>query len=401
MRNVVSALAMACVAGLFASGAGAQERVKVGVLNDQSGVYSDASGRGSVVAAQIAAEEFRAKHPAIRVEVVAADHQNRPDVGSSIARRWIDQEGVDAIVDIQNSAVALAVQHLAGQAKRISIVTGAVTPELSGKGCTPTSVHWAMDAYSLAAGPVQALADKKKWFFIAVDLAGGHLFEGEAAKAVAAAGGQVVGRVRHPLGSPDMSSYLLQARASGADAVGLANAGTDAVNTIKGAGEFGLMARGVSMAPLLFFDTDIKAVGLQLTQGMVIGTGFYWDLNDDTRAFAKAFHERFKRMPTQYQASVYAATGHYLKAVAAAGTTESAAVMAKMRELPVEYMADTKGHVRPDGRVLYDVHVMQVKAPGEATGGEWDLMRRLRTIPAASAFRRLDESECPLANTAR
>lgn len=400
MRNIVLALAMACATGLFAGGAGAQERVKIGVLNDQSGAYADASGRGSVVAAQIAVEEFRARHPGIQIELVSADHQNRPDVGSSIARRWMDQEGVDAIIDIQNSAVALAVQHLAGQAKKISIVTGAVTPELSGKGCTPTSVHWAMDAYSLAAGPVQALADKKRWFFITVDLAGGHLFEGEGAKAVATAGGQVVGRARHPLGSPDMSSFLLQAQASGANAIGLANAGTDAINTIKGASEFGLISRGVSMAPLLFFDTDIKALGLQLTQGMVIGTGFYWDLNDATRAFAKTFYDRFRRMPTQYQASVYAATGHYLRSVAAAGTTESAAVMAKMRELPVEYMADNKGRIRPDGRVLYDAHVMQVKKPDESTG-EWDLMKRLRTIPAESAFRRLNESECPLVNTAR
>lgn len=399
MRRFVFGLIAAAAIGLGTSQARAQERVKIGVLNDQSGAYADTSGTGSVVAAQIALDEFRASHPDIPVELVSADHQNKPDVGTAIARRWLDTENVDAIVDIQNSAVALAVQHLANQSKKVSIVTGAVTPELSGKSCSPTGVHWAMDAYSLAAGPVQALSDKKKWFFITVDLAGGLLFEGEGAKAVAAAGGQVVGRVRHPLGSPDMSSYLLQAQTSGADVIALANAGSDAINSIKGATEFGLRAAGISVAPLLMFDTDIKAVGLPLAEGMVIGTGFYWDLNERTRAFAKAFSERFRRMPTQYQASVYSAVGHYLKAVADARTKDSAAVVAKMRELPVDYMAEHEGHIRPDGRVTYDVYVMQVKAPADSRG-EWDLMRRLRTIPADAAFRPLKDSECPLVNKA-
>ena len=396
MRRTFTALLMAAVSlGALATVASAQERVKIGIINDQSGVYADSSGLGSVVSAQMAIDEFRAKHPKMKVELVSADHQNKPDIGTSIARRWIDTEGVDALVDIQNSAVALAVQHIARQSKKIAIFTGAVTPDLSGKGCSPTGVHWAMDAYSLAAGPVQALSDKKKWFFITVDLAGGHLFESEGMKAVKAAGGQSVGSARHPLGSQDMSSFLLQAQASGAQVIALANAGADAVNTIKGAAEFGLMKGGIAVSPLLFFDTDIKAVGLPLTQDMVIGTGFYWDLNDRTRAFAKAFSEKFKKMPTQYQASVYAATTHYLNAVAAAGTTESGAVMAKMRETPIDYMGETKGTIRPDGRVTYDVFVMQVKKPAESTG-EWDLMRAIRTIPADKAFRPLSESECPL-----
>ncbi len=400
MKKIVSGLlASALLSMLAAVPAAAQSRVKIGVLNDQSGPYSDTSGLGSVVAAQMAVEEFRATHPNMQVELVSADHQNKPDIGTGIARQWYDKDGVDAIVDIQNSAVALAVQHLAGQAGKISIVTGAVTPELSGKGCSPTGVFWAMDAYSLAAGPVQALADRKKWFFITVDLAGGLLFEREGEKALNAAGGTVIGRVRHPLGSPDMSAYLLQAQSAGAEVIALANAGADLINSIKGANEFGLLARGTAMAPLLMFDTDVKAVGLPLAQGMVIGTGFYWDLNDETRAFARRFAERFKRMPTQYQASVYAATRHYLKAVEAARTTESAPVIAKFRELPIDYMAEHPGHTRPDGRVTYDVYVMQVKTPAESKG-EWDLMRRLRTIPAESAFRPLSESECPLVNKA-
>lgn len=378
--------------------AAAQERIKIGVLNDQSGVYSDTSGLGSVTAAQLAVEEFRAAHPRIEVELVSADHQNKPDVATAIARRWYDTENVDAIADLQNSAVALAVQHLANQKRKISIVTGAVTPELSGKGCSPTGVHWSMDAYSLTIGPVRALADKKKWFFLTVDLAGGHLFEAEGMAAVRSSGGEVVGRARHPLGTADMSSYLLNAQTLGAQVIALANAGADAINSIKGANEFGLTASGIALAPLLMFETDIKSVGLQVAQGMVIGTGFYWDMNENTRAFAKTFHERFKRMPTQYQASVYASVRHYLKAVAAAGKTESGAVIAKMREMPVDYFSDRTGTVRSDGRVLYDVHVMQVKKPAESKH-EWDLLRLVRTIPADEAFRPLSQSECPLVAT--
>jgi branched-chain amino acid transport system substrate-binding protein len=318
-RNGLLALAGMCL--LFASNAVyAQTSVKIGVLNDQSGVYADTSGLGSVNAAQIAVDEFRAKRPDIKVEIVSADHQNKPDTATAIARRWYDAENVDAIVDLQNSAVALAVQLLARQSKKISIVTGAVTPVLSGKECSATGVVWSMDAYSLVTGPVRALADKKKWFFMTVDLAGGHLFEAEGVAAVNANGGTVVGHARHPLNSPDMSSFLLQAQSAGPDVITLANAGNDAINSIKGAKEFGLFDRGISVAPLLFFETDIKSVGLDLTQGMVMGTGFYWDLNDRTRAFAKQFGERFKqRMPTQYQASVYAATKHYLAAVVCRG----------------------------------------------------------------------------------
>lgn len=373
----------------------AQQRVKVGIINDGSGVYADSSGPGSVVAGRMAVEEFQAAHPHVVVEFVSADHQNKPDIATSIVRRWFDVEQVDMVADIQNSAISLAVQNLANQSKRISIVTGGVTPELYNKSCSPTGVHFAMDAYALATGPVQALQDRKKWFFMTVDLAGGHLFESEATAAVRKVGGEVVGRARHPLGSADMSSYIVNAQNLGAQTIGLANAGTDAINSIKAAHEFGLLQAGIKVAPLLFFDSDIKAVGLQLTQGMVIGTNFYWDLNDETRAFAKRFFERFKRMPTQYQASVYASVRHYLKAVAAAKTTESLAVMAKMRELPIEYFSPNTGRLRPDGRVLYDTYVMQVKTPAGSTG-EWDILTPVRTIPMAEAFKPISESECPL-----
>ncbi len=390
-------LTLAAVAALaFApAAAGAQDHVKIGVLNDQSGTYSDASGLGSVVAAQLAAEEFRAAHPSIAVEIVAADHANKADLASAIARRWFATEHVDAVADIQNSAIALAVQNIARDEHRISLATGAVTPELTGKSCSPTGVMWSMDAYALVTGPVRALADRKRWFFMTVDLAGGHLFESEGRAAVIAAGGQVVGSARHPLGSPDMSSYLLQAQAAGADVVALANAGSDTVNSIKGANEFGLVDRGTSIAPLLIFEPDIRAVGLPLAKGMVIATGFYWDLNDRTRAFAKRFDERFHRMPTQYQASVYAAVRHYLEAVAGTGSTDAATVIAAMRATPAFYFGEHPATIRPDGRTVYDVHVMQVKTPAESKGG-WDLLKLVQTIPADLAFRPLGQSECPL-----
>ena len=349
-----SALAVleAAALALVPAAGWAQEHVKIGVLNDQSGTYSDASGLGSVVAAQLAAEEFHAAHPAIAVEIIAADHANKADVASSIARRWFATEHVDAVADIQNSAIALAVQNIANQEHKIFLATGAVTPELTGKSCSPTGLMWSMDAYALVTGPVRALADKKRWFFMTVDLAGGHLFENEGRAAVAAGGGQVVGSARHPLGSSDMSSYLLQAQAAGADVIALANAGSDTVNSIKGANEFGLMDRGISVAPLLMFEPDIRAVGLPLAKGMVIATGFCWNLNDQTRAFAKRFDERFHRMPTQYQASVYAVLRHYLEAVASVGTTESGKVMAMMRSTPAFYFGDHPARIRPDGRTV-------------------------------------------------
>ena len=387
--------AMAALGLAFLQPAAAQERVRIGVLNDQSGPYADASGPGSVIAAQLAAEEFHAAHPSIPVEILSADHANKADVASAIARRWLEVEHVDAVADIQNSAIALAVQNIANQDGKVSLATGAVSPELSGKSCSPTGVHWSMDAYSLATGPVRALADKKRWFFMTVDLAGGHLFESEGRAAVAAAGGEVVGSVRHPLGTTDMSSYLLQAQAAGANVIALANAGADTINSIKGANEFGLVGRGISIAPLLMFEPDIKAVGLPLAQGMVISTSFYWDLNDESRAFAKRFAERFHRMPTQYQASTYAIVRHYLASVAAVKSVDGPKVIAAMRATPAYYFSDHLAQIRPDGRTIYDVYVMQVKKPEESKG-EWDLLRLVQTVPGALAFRPAEQSQCPL-----
>ncbi len=385
--------------GLSVAAAAQPLHVKIGVMNDMSGVYSGTSGPGSVVTARLAIEEFQASHPGIAVELVTADHANKADLASGIARRWYEAENVDAIADIQNSAIAVAVQAIANADRKISLATGAVTPELTGKACSPTGLLWSLDAYSLVTGPVQALTDKKKWFFITVDLAGGLLFESEGRSAVLAAGDQVVGSAHHPLGSADMSAYVLQAQAAGADAVALANAGSDTINSIKAASEFGLLDRGVAVVPLLMFEPDVKAVGLATAKGMLISTGFYWDLNDASRAFTKRFQERFSSVPTQYQASVYAAVRHYLEAVAATGTTDGAKVMAAMRATPAFYFGDKPATIRPDGRTIYDVHVMQVKSPQESKG-PWDLLRLVRTIPGEQAFRPLDQSTCPLLNGA-
>ena len=393
MKAAITGLLLAASLGM--SGVQAQERVKIGILGDQSGVYADAGGPGSVVAAQIAIDEFRASHPGIPVSLVSADHQNKPDVALSIAGRWLDAENVDMIADLQNSSVSLAVQKFAGDRNRITITTSSVTPELYNAGCTATGIHWAMDAYALVAGPVRTLSARKRWFFITVDLAGGHLFEKAGMDAVRAHGDEVVGSARHPLGTADMSSFLLAAQARGAQVIALADAGTDAINAIKGASEFGLMAAGVAVTPLLFHVSDVKATGLQTTQGMVFGTNYYWDENDHTRRFAQAFFARFNGMPTDYQANVYTAVRHYLVAVAAAGTTDGAAVMKAMRDRPIELFSDRTGTLRADGRVVYDTDVVQVKAPNEAKG-PWDLVKVIRTIPAEQAFPPLSESRCPL-----
>ncbi|MGI4952050.1 MAG: ABC transporter substrate-binding protein [Janthinobacterium lividum] len=388
-------LAASLLPCLLPSPGHAQERVKIGVLSDQSGVYSDAAGPGSMVAAQIAVEEFQAAHPATKVTLVSADHQNKPDLAIAIAGRWLDTESVDMITDLQNSGVSLAVQKFAGDRNRITITTGSVTPELYNAGCTATGIHWAMDAYALTVGPVQQLRDRKKWFFITVDLAGGHLFEQAGMTAVRAMGGEVVGNVHHPLGTADMSSYLLAAQARGVQALALADAGTDAINAIKGASEFGLLAAGVAVTPLLFHVPDVKATGLQTTQGMIFGSNYYWDENERTRRFAQSFMARFQKMPTDYQANTYAAVRHYLAAVAAVGSTESGAVMTAMRDRPVDLFSDRPGTIRPDGRVTYDTTVVQVKTPAESKG-PWDLVKVLRTIPADQAFPPLSESRCPL-----
>ena len=371
--------------------------VRVGVLTDLSGPYADFAGPGSVVAARLAAED----HGPVRgraVEVVGGDHQNKPDVGGALARRWIDTDRMDMIIDMPNSAVALAVQQIGRERNRIIINTSAASTELTGRQCSPVGFHWVSDSYALSHGTTRAVMQQggTSWYYLTVDYEGGYALERASEAVVNAQGGRVLGRARHPLNTPDFSSFVLQAQASRAQVVALANAGTDTVNAIKQAGEFGLTRQGQRLVGMFVNITDVKALGLAAAQGVVTTEAWYWDRDDASRAFARRFAERHRgAMPTQYQAGVYSAVRHYLKAIEAAGTDEAMAVAAKMRELPVEDMFAHGGRVRQDGRHVHDLYLVEVKKP-EESHGPWDLYRILSTIPADQGFRPLAEGGCPL-----
>ena len=371
--------------------------VKIGVLDDMSGVFADQQGMGDVVAARMAAEDFGGKVGNMPIEVVFGDLQNRPDVGLSIARRWYDQERVDAIFGLGNSAVALAVQNLAREKQKIDVVVAAGTTDLTGKDCSPFGVHWTYDNYALARGTVGAVMRNggNRWYFITSDYAFGHSLEANAVAVIRQLGGQVAGSSRAPLGETDYSSHLVRAAQSGANVVGIAAAGTDFINIVKQMGEFGLTRRGIQPAALLCLLTNIKAIGLDTAQGMVFTEAYYWDQNDATRGFAQRFQRIHGRPPTMFQASMWGAVTHYLKAVQAAGTDAAAPVMAKMRETPINDFMTRNGTIRADGRVMRDMYLMRAKAP-RAAQGEWDLLEVVQTIPAEEAFRPLAEGGCPL-----
>jgi branched-chain amino acid transport system substrate-binding protein len=392
-------LLLACALLLFHGPALAETIVKLGVLTDLSGPYSDLSGKGSVIATQMAAEDFKKTHPDFKIDVISADHQNKPDIGSALARKWFDQDGVDAVVDVASSAVALAVSQLAKDGNRVFLASGPASSDITNKACSPNTVQWTYDTYALSKGTGDALARSggDKWFFVTVDYAFGHAMERDTSRFVEAAGGKVLGRVRHPINTPDFSSFLLQAQSSGANVVGLANAGADTINAVKQAAEFGLTSSGIKLAGLLVFITDVHSLGIQAAQGLVVTEAFYWDMNDSTRAFSKRFADRAGgKMPSQVHAGSYSATLHYLKGVAAVGSkTDGRAVVAKMQEMPTEDEAFGKGSIRKDGRKLHDMYLFAVKTPAESAG-PWDLYKRLATIPATEAFRPLAESECPL-----
>ncbi len=372
--------------------------VKIGVLDDMSGVFADQQGMGDVVAARMAAEDFGGKVGNTPIEVVFGDLQNRPDVGLSIARRWYDQERVDAIFGLGNSAVALAVQNLAREKQKIDVVVAAGTTDLTGKDCSPFGVHWTYDNYALARGTVGAVMRNggNRWYFITSDYAFGHSLEANAVAVIRQLGGQVAGSSRAPLGETDYSSHLVRAAQSGANVVGIAAAGTDFINIVKQMGEFGLTRRGIQPAALLCLLTNVKAIGLDTAQGMVFTEAYYWDQNDATRGFAQRFQRIHGRPPTMFQASMWGAVTHYLKAVQAAGTDAAAPVMAKMRETPINDFMTRNGTIRADGRVMRDMYLMRAKAP-RAAQGEWDLLEVVQTIPAEEAFRPLAEGGCPLA----
>jgi branched-chain amino acid transport system substrate-binding protein len=371
--------------------------VRIGVLNDQSGVYADFGGPGSVVAARMAVEDAGGKVLGKPVDVVLGDHQSKADVGAAIARQWFDADKVDMAIGFDNSSVALAVEQIALQKNRIAIAAAVATTAFTGKDCTPNEASWLHDSYALTNTLARSVVGRggDSWFFLTVDYAFGYSLEADATSAIAASGGKVLGRVRHPLNTADFSSYLLQAQASGAKVVALANAGGDMINATKQASEFGLSRSGQTLASLLAFITDIHTLGLPAAQGLRFVTGFYWDRDDDTRAWSKRFLDRHGRIPSGAQASVYSAVRHYLRAIEAAGTDAALPVMEKMRAIPVDDFYARGGRLREDGRLLHDMYFVQVKTPAESTG-PWDYYKILATIPGEQAFRPAGEDGCPL-----
>ncbi len=393
---------LSAAAALWAGGAEAAftgDKVRIGVLNDMSGLYADIAGEGAVLAARMAVEDFGGKVNGTPVEVVGADHQNKADVAASIARQWFDVDSVDMITDLNNSAVALAVNELAREKNKVIVVSGAATSELTGAKCSPNTVHWTYDTYALARGAVKPIIQQggDSWFFITADYAFGHDAERQGTAAVEANGGKVVGSVRHPINTPDFSSYLLQAQASKAKVIALANVGGDTINAIKQAAEFGIQRGGQQLEVLLLFITDVHGLGLQAAQGLTFTTAFYWDMNEQTRAFAARFAPQDRGIhPTMEHAGTYAAVLHYLKALQALGEDgDGRKVVATMKELPTDDPLFGKGSIRADGRTLHDMYVMQVKAPAESKY-PWDYYKLRATIPADRAFRPLGEGGCPL-----
>jgi branched-chain amino acid transport system substrate-binding protein len=394
-------LSLAVVAALGAGAAQAQisdNIVKIGVLSDMSSLYTDLAGAGSVVAAKMAVEDSGIEKRGVKVEIVSADHQNKPDVGSSIARQWYDVDKVDVIVDVPNSGVALAVNQITRDKGKAFLVSGAASSDLTGKACSPNTVHWAYDTWMLANGTGSSIVKTggDTWFFLTADYAFGLALERDTEAVVLKNGGKVLGKVRHPLNTQDFSSFLLQAQASKAKIIGLANAGGDTTNSIKQAAEFGIVKGGQNLAGLLVFLTDIHALGLATAQGLIITNTFYWDMNDQTRAFAKRFAERDKGIhPTMVHAGVYAAVLHYLKAVEALKSDDGTKVVAKMKEMPTDDPLFGKGTIRADGRKIHPAYLVEVKKPSESKGA-WDYYKVRATIPADQAFRPLADGGCPL-----
>jgi branched-chain amino acid transport system substrate-binding protein len=396
-RMLICALILA-FAGIAHAQSVDQKPIKIGVLSDMSGPYADQAGAGSVEAARMAIEDVGGKIGNRNIELVSADHQHKTDVALSIVRRWFDVEGVDVVTDMPNSGVALAVQQLTKERNKIALFATAATTELTGKQCSPNGIQWVYDAYSNAAGLAKALIKqgKKSWYFITVDYALGQSLEAEATKAIQQAGGTIAGTVRHPLNTADFSSYLVHASDTPAQVIALANAGADTINSLKQAKEFGLMSNPnrTLVTPLVYI-SDIHSLGLNLAGGLTFVEGFYWDLDDQTRAWSKRFFDRRGAMPTMTHAGVYSEVRHYLEAVKAAGTTETQTVLAKMRDTPVNDFFSHGGQIRADGRMVHDMLLVQVKRADEQRY-PWDYYKILSVIPASEAFRPLSESQCPL-----
>ena len=376
----------------------AAEKVKLGVLADIAGPFADISGRGSIEAARLAMEDMGGSVLGSPIELVFADHQHKPDVGLNLARQWYDLDGVDVILDVPNSAIALAVNHLTREKRKLAIYANAATDRLTEDTCSPYGLHWTFDTYSQTRGATRALIDQgyDSWFLLVADYAYGHSMEQAMREAVVANGGKVVGGVRHPLQTLDFSSYLLQAQGSRAKIVALASGGDITVNVIKQGREFGLHQTGQKLASLLTFITDVHSLGLATMQGLQFVVPFYWDMDEKTRAFGKRFYDRLGKMPSESQAGVYSGVLHYLKAVQALGTKDPDKVVAKMRDTPVEDMFSRNGRLLPNGRMIHDMYLVEVKSPAESKQ-PWDYYKMVTTIPADKAFRPLADSVCPLA----
>ncbi len=389
-------LAAVAMGALLLAGPVSAQGVKIGILNDQSGVYADYGGKYSLEAAKMAIEDFGGEVLGQKVELVTADHQNKPDLAVAIARRWYDAENVDMITELTTSSVALAVQELSKEKQKIDIVVGAASSAITGASCAPMGFHWAFDTHALAVGTGGALvkAGGDSWFFLTADYAFGYALEKDTGDIVKEKGGKVVGSVRVPLNSSDFSSFLLQAQSSKAKIVGLANAGQDTINSIKQAAEFGIVKSGQKLAGLLVTLAEVNGLGLEAAQGLVLTEGFYWDQNDKTRAFAERFFKRTQRMPSMIHAGTYSSTISYLKAVKAAGTKDSAAVAKKLKELPVDDVF-AQGKVQENGRMVHDMYLFEVKKPSESKK-PWDYYKQLAVVPGDQAFPSAKDSGCPL-----
>lgn len=397
----IALTAMAAGAATLVSGQTAAQIsdgvVKIGVIVDKTGVYSANGGPGAVRAVELAVKDFGGMVNGKKIEVVSADYQNKVDIALSKAREWIDVDKVDMIIESTDSAASIAMQKLGAEKKRLMIFAGSATTALTNKECSPYGIHYVYDTYALATGTARAVMQDggDSWYFITADYAFGSSLEKDTTRVIRQMNGKVLGTIKHPLSAPDFSSFLLQAQASKAKVIGLANAGKDMQNAVRQAAEFGIVSGGQKLATLLVFDTDIKGLGLKTAQGMLFTTGFYWDYNDETRKWSHRFYDMHKAMPTMIQAGMYSATMHYLKSVQATGTDNSDAVMKKMKETEINDFFAKGGRIREDGRMIHDMYLAEVKKPSESKG-EWDIMKIKRVIPRDQAFQPLLESTCPL-----
>ncbi|WP_081194053.1 ABC transporter substrate-binding protein [Halomonas sp. BC1] len=401
-KTLAASIAVAATASMMASAAQAEisdGEVRIGYLADMSGTYRDLAGPGGQTAMEMAVADFGGSVNGAPIVIFSADDRNSADVGANTVREWIDQRNVDMVGGLVASSVTIAVTKVLEENNGLGIVSGSAASSITNEHCTPNHIHWVYDTYPLANGTAKAVVEQggDTWFMLTADYAFGHALEGDVTRVVAVNGGEVVGGVRHPFPTSDFSSYILQAQGSGAKIVGLANAGADTVNAITTASQFGLTQSGQQLAGLLIFLNDVHALGLEVTQGLLLTTGWYWDMDDESREWAERYYDQVGRMPTMVQAGIYSSTMHYLKAVEAAGTDDPETVRAQMAEMPVEDFFARNGRIREDGRMVHDMYLAQMKTPEESTG-EWDLYNILSTIPAEEAYRPLSESQCSLVN---